>query len=302
MIPTLKQLRYLVTLADMGHFGRAADACAVTQSTLSSGIQDLEATLDVRLVDRTRRQVALTPVGAEVVERARRLLSDAEDLVAVAQARRAPLSGSLRLGVIPTIAPFFLPRVLPVLRDRFADLKLFLREDQTARLIELLEANRLDVLILAFPYDHASLSVAHLFDDPFRLCRPQGTGAPAKPRLDSLNPADLLLLEDGHCLRDHILTACRVAGRGPLNTFQATSLHTLVHMVESGLGATLVPQMALESGILTGSTLEAVGFEDGDPARQIGLAWRRTSSRAAEYQLLAETLREAWERTIVTAT
>ncbi len=296
MTPTLRQLRYLVALADAGHFGRAAEASAVTQSTLSTGIQDLEQILGTALVDRSRRQAALTPAGEEAVLRARRILADVEELASAMRAGRAPLSGPLRLGVIPTVAPFFLPRILPALRTSFPALKLFLREDQTLRLIEQLDAGRLDVLVLALPFEHPAIETLDLFTDPFRLCRRPEPHAPA-PTVEALNPAQMLLLEDGHCLRDHVMTACRLAGRGTLNTFQATSLHTLVHMVDSGLGLTLVPQMALDAGILEPTGLEAVAFDGEDPARAIGLAWRKRSSRADEFAMLGEALRGAWADT-----
>ncbi len=285
--PTIKQLRYLAALAETGHFGRAADQCAVTQSTLSAGIQDLEEILDIRLVDRSRRQVTISAEGWDVVERARRILSDVDDLVASVQTQRAPLTGALRLGVIPTIAPFLLPKVLPVLRARFPKLELFLREDQTHRLIEQLETGRLDVLLLAFPFPHPDLTVCEMFDDPLLLCRQGGEGG--EMRLADLDPARLLLLEDGHCLRDQVIRACRIQGpRGV--AFQPTSLHTLVQMVASGLGSTLVPRMAVEAGLLDGTTLEAVGFEDATPARTIGLAWRPETPRGGEYRTLAGVL------------
>ncbi len=291
--PTLRQLRYLVTLSEVRHFGRAAEACAVSQSALSAGIQDLEDTLQVTLVDRSRRQVALTPAGEETADRARRILADIHDLVQTAQSGRAPLTGPLHLGVIPTIAPFFLPRVLPGLRARFPDLQLFLREDQTERLIDRLEQGRLDVLVMAFPYAHPGIATLPLFEDAFRLCRTAAPTGPA-PTLGGLNPADLLLLEDGHCLRDHVVAACRLSGRGPLNTFQATSLHTLVQMVENGLGATLVPEMAVNAGILSQTRLQAERFADAEPTREIGLAWRTPSARADEFTLLGQTLTDLW--------
>jgi LysR family hydrogen peroxide-inducible transcriptional activator len=293
MTPTLRQLRYLVALEDHRHFGRAADHCAVTQSTLSAGIKDLEDLLSVSLVDRGRRQTALTPAGLETAQRARKLLQDAEELVLAASAARVPLSGPLSLGVIPTIAPFLLPRILPGLRAAFPSLKLFLREDQTLRLIDLIDAGRLDAAILAFPYEHPAIESYELFSDPFLLCNKSGDPI-EPPKLQDLDPADLLLLEDGHCLRDHVLTSCKLSTRGPVNGFQATSLYTLIHMVESGLGATLVPQMAIDAGFLEGLNVSAMHFADAKPERKIGIAWRRGTGRADEYRLLGQTLARLW--------
>lgn len=290
MSVTLKQLRYLLALHDTKHFGEAAGHCHVTQSTLSAAIQELENTLDTQLVERTRRRVTFTPIGEEIVERAQRVVAEAEDLVQLARRQSAPLSGRLRLGVIPTIAPFYLPRILPSLRARYPSLRLFLREDQTARLLEQLDGGQLDVLLLALPYDHAGMHAEPLFADPLKLCRPKRNGGePAS--MSVLNPRRLLLLEDGHCLRDHVVAACALAERGPFDGFKATSLHTLVQMVDNGLGETLIPDMAVQSGILEGTGLEAASFADGDPKRTVALAWRRGTSRQTEFELLAAVLK-----------
>jgi len=297
MQPTLRQLAYLVALAETGHFGRAAAQCAVTQSSLSAGLQELEANLEVRLVDRTKRRVALTAAGEEIVERARDILARVDDLVQSAESARAPLSGKLRLGVIPTIAPFFLPKALPRLRASHPTLRLYLREDLTARLVDLLRAGQLDLILIAFPYQAGDLETLTLFDDAFLLCtRSEDHDASQQTQpitLDTLQAENLLLLEDGHCLRDHVVDACglrmRGAGEeGPLDAFKASSLHTLVQMVENGLGSTLIPQMALDAGILENTHLRARTFKDAQPARQIGLAWRKGSSRAEEFRLLGQ--------------
>lgn len=280
-------MQYLVALAETGHFGRAADLCTVTQSTLSSGIRDLEDALQTRLVDRSRRQMALTAQGHVVAERAKDILAAVDDLVDSTRATRAPLTGPLRLGVIPTIAPFLLPQLLPALRQRFPDLKLYLREDQTARLIDHVESGRLDLLLLALPFPHPGLTMRPLFADPLLLCRRPSEG-PA--HLEALRGGDLLLLEDGHCLRDHVITACHVPPRGAVDSFQATTLQTLVHMVESGLGQTLLPSMAVDAGMLQGTDLQAVSFEDAAPQREIALAWRPGSGRVEEFEMFAHFL------------
>lgn len=290
-IPTLRQWRYLVTLAENRHFGRAAEACFVTQSTLSAGIQELESQLGAALVDRTKRKVVLTPLGEELAGRARDLLGTAEDMVLLARAAAAPLSGPLRLGVIPTISPFLLPRVLPSLRKRFPDLRLFLREDLTARLVDQLQAGKLDLLLIALPYEGAGLDTMTLFDDNF-LVASRSDHALAKRsgvKLADLAEAPLLLLEDGHCLRDHALAACRLPPSPRRDGFAATSLHTLVQMVDSGLGVTLLPQLALDAGILRGTDVVAQPLAE-NAARHIGLAWRRGTQRAKEFTLFGEAL------------
>jgi LysR family hydrogen peroxide-inducible transcriptional activator len=289
MLPTLKQLRHLVALADNRHFGKAAKACFVTQSTLSASLKELEDVLQAPLVDRTNRRVAFTPLGEATVERARRLLEEAQALVAAAQDERAPLTGTIRLGVIPTIGPFLLPRILPGLRDAWPKLKLYLREDQTDSLLEQLHAGRLDVLALALPYDCGNVETALLFKDRFSL------GLRRDHRLataDHVGPAEiesetLLLLQEGHCLRGHALSACRIGGKAHADAFEATSLPTLVQMVDNGLGVTLLPQLALDAGVLKGTKLVARPVEVDHPERDIALIWRKGTARKEEFQLLA---------------
>ncbi|HEX6957070.1 MAG TPA: hydrogen peroxide-inducible genes activator [Ferrovibrio sp.] len=293
--PTLRQWRYLVALAEIRHFGKAADACFVTQSTLSAGIQELETQLGAALVDRTKRKVVLTPLGEDLAGRARELLREAEEMVLLARAAAAPLTGPLRLGVIPTISPFLLPRVLPALRKRFPELKLYLREDLTYRLIDQLQAGKLDLLLLALPFEGGALDTLPLFDDEFLLaCRADHPLARRNAiKLEDLAEAPLLLLEDGHCLRDHALAACRLPPSPRRDGFAATSLPTLVQMVDSGLGVTLLPQLALDAGILRGTdvvTRPLGSARKADAARQIGLAWRRGTQRAKEFTLFGEAL------------
>lgn len=301
-LPTLRQLRYLVALDDHRHFGHAAEACAATQSTLSAGLQELEAVLGANLVERTKRRVLMTPLGDEVVVRARQLLRDAEEIGALVRAAGQPLSGPLRLGVIPTVGPYLLPKVMPLLRTRHPDLRLYLREDLTARLLERLGNGDLDLVLLALPYRADEFEFQALFDDPFVLaCPPTHPLAEGALLPNTLATADdLLLLEEGHCLREHALAACHLSmapgkSGGGQERLLATSLTTLVQMVAGGLGVTLLPHMALECGILAGTDLVCRSLGADAPARTIGLGWRGSSPRKAEFRLLGEAIRSLHE-------
>lgn len=293
ILPTLRQLRYLVALAEHRHFGRAAEACLATQSTLSAGLQELENLLGVMLVERTKRKVMLTPLGEEVVARAREVLRGAEDIADLAASAAEPLSGPLRLGVIPTIGPFLLPRVLPGLRAAHPKLRLYLREDLTARLLDRLGAGDLDLVLIALPYHAPDIETLEVAQDPFELACPPDHPLAAKAELTSadLVGADLLLLEEGHCLRDHALAACHLPGPSRGEGVLGTSLATLVQMVANGLGVTLLPKMAVESGILAGTDLITRPIPDAG-SRGIGLAWRPSSPRKADFRALAEMLKE----------
>ncbi len=299
ILPSPQQLRYLTALADHGHFGRAAAACAVTQSTLSAGILALERQLDAALIERgpTKRPV-FTQVGLEVVARARVALAALEAVADSAAAGRDPLSGPLRLGVIPTIGPFLLPRLMPALRSAFPRLKLYLREDMTERLMTQLDAGKLDLLLLALPCDCAAAEVEPIAPDPFLLALPPGhrLAAQGQVRLSALAGETLRLLEDGHCLRAQAQEACGLPrGLTPGEGFAATSLHTLVQMVAGGLGVTLLPRLATEGGVLAGTELvlrplvaDATG--EAVPARMLALAWRPRSPRAGEFRDLARAI------------
>lgn len=290
-LPTLRQLRYLVALAEHRHFGRAAEACFATQSTLSAGLQELESLLGVTLVERTKRKVLMTPLGEEVALRARDLLRGAEDIADLAISHRRPLSGRLRLGVIPTIAPFLLPRALPRLRSTYPDLKPALREDLTARLLERLANGEMDVAVLALPYDAPEMEMEALATDPFVLACPPRHPLADKERIVGADLADceLLLLEEGHCLRDHALAACSLPAPRRGEGILGTSLGTLVQMVAAGMGVTLLPQMAVDAGILGGTDLITRPLAGGG-ARQLGLAWRKSSARKEEFRLLGKAL------------
>ena len=288
--PTLKQLKYLSAVAEHSHFGNAAKACHVSQSTLSAGILELEETLGVSLVERNNRQVILTTLGAEVVERGREILLEVEDLVALCDASSEPFSGKMRLGVIPTIAPYILPSLLTRLREEHPDFQLFIREDLSDHLIDALNHGELDVLLLALPYPAEKVETMHLFEDEFLFACPKTHPLAGKRSLSTadLHHQDLLLLEDGHCLRDHALEACKLKDTDVTVPYQATSLNTIVQMVANGIGVTLLPQMAMDSRILAGTDVRTRHFKEQDVARSIGLMWRSKTPRRTDFSLLGQ--------------
>jgi LysR family hydrogen peroxide-inducible transcriptional activator len=297
-LPSLRQLGYLVALAERLNFRAAAEAQFVTQSTLSAGIKELESQLGVQLVERDKRHVRLTTVGEEVAARARELLTAATDLVDAARGGAAPLSGTLRLGAIPTISPFLLPQVLPPLRRAYPALKLYLREDLTDRLLERLHAGTLDIALIALPFDTGDLHVRELFADEFWFVTREDDPA-ARERAMSvrkLDPGQVLLLEEGHCLRDHAIAACRPRHGAWEARVEATSLTTLIQMVEGGLGVTLLPEITLKAGILKGTRLVARPFASPAPSRTLALVVRRTSPRGRDADLLAEFILEQRRR------
>lgn len=292
-LPTLRQLQYLVAVHDEGHFGRAAESCFVTQSTLSAGVQELEKLLGTKLVERSRQGVRFTPLGKEIVERARRLLREAEEIAGLAQAAGRPLTGELSMGVIPTIAPFLLPRVLPELRKTYPELKLYLREETSQQACDALHRGALDCVLLALPFGCGDVESEILFDDELLLAlrEQEAEKLPRPVPPAAIRDSDLLLLEDGHCLTEHSLAAC---GRSaPKSAMLGTSIHTLLQMVDNGLGLTLVPQMAVDSGVLDGTSLVWRKLDVDNAVRQIALIWRRRSPREAEFRMLAQVLREA---------
>ena len=298
-LPTIKQLQYLVALRQHGHFGRAAEACFVTQSTLSAGLRELENLLGVTLVERTRRVVRFTPLGAKIAEKALRVLREAEELTDMARAEGKPLHGELRLGVIPTIAPFLLPAMLPRLRAQWPNLKLFLREETSQAACDALQRGQLDCVLLAMPFACGDVERAPLFDDRLYVAFPKGEA----PDVSSIDPGEiderrLLMLEDGHCLKDHALAACNRPELRAEAAMMGTSLHTLVQMVDNGLGVTFVPGMALEAGILEGTRVDARPLRSDHGFRRIALIWRRSSPREEEFQMLADALREIAQNVI----
>ena len=291
--PTIKQLRYFVALCEEGHFGRAAARSFVSQSAFSTAIQDLETLLGCQLVDRTRRQVTITSIGQEIATQARLVIRDVESLVEIAGERRKPLSGPVRIGVIPTIAPFLLPALLPKLRRRFPELKPYLIEDMTENLHERLLDGELDVLLLALPYELRSTEEMTLFRDPFCLAIRDGSevASPENYRFNRLHSESILLLEDGHCLRDHALAACRIRNTEKVARFAASSLLTLVEMVDADLGITFLPEMARGSSILRNTKVRLYPMDEKS-YREIGLVWRKGSGRADEFRQLGDFIRE----------
>ncbi len=288
-LPSTRQLRYFVALAEHQHFGRAAAACFVSQSAFSIGIRELESTLGVRLVDRTNRRVTITALGQAVAARARECLRDMEGLVALAQTEQAPLTGPLRLGVIPTIAPFLLPKLLPRLRRKLPKLQFYLHEGRTAEIHARLLTGELDLLLLALPFDLENAEVMPLFRDAFRLACRQDSKLldPTAYSFSRLDPDTVLLLDDGHCLRDHAIAACRLKTPDKVSPFAASSLLTLIEMVDQDLGITFLPEMAERSALLAGTRVRTFPLPDRS-YREIGLAWRQGSQRGAEFRKLGE--------------
>ncbi|HEX8641571.1 MAG TPA: hydrogen peroxide-inducible genes activator [Allosphingosinicella sp.] len=294
-LPTLKQLQYLVALRNQGHFGRAADACFVTQSTLSAGIKELESLVGVTLVERSRRVVRFTPLGERVAAKAQAILRSTEDLADMVRAAGKPLAGELRMGVIPTIAPFLLPALLPSLRRQWPDLKLYLREETSQAACNQLHRGQLDCVLLALPFACGEVDAAELFEDRLMIAFPPG-GAERLPQSvppSAIDEDKLLLLEDGHCLKDHALAACNRPELRAEASILGTSLHTLVQMVDNGLGLTLIPEMAVKAGILAGTEVEVRDLDAEHPSRRIALVWRKASPRDKEFRLLADALKEA---------
>ncbi len=293
-LPSLRQLRYLLALHEHGHFGRAAEACFVTQSTLSTGLAELERLLEARLVERSKRSLRFTAVGEEVVARARDVIRAAEDLRTAAQGAQEPLVGAMRMAAIPTVAPFLLPAIVARVADRWPRLRLFVREMLTGAACEALHRGVMDCALIALPADCGEVESCEIMVDRLLLVAP--AGAEAAGDADSpagVDPTQLLLLDEGHCLRDHALAACNLDEAAPESRLVASTLHTLVRMVDAGLGVTLLPEMAVSAGLLdgarvTGRTLSVPGAE-----RRIALVWRRRNPRAADLRLLGATLREA---------
>lgn len=306
-LPNLRHLRYLVALADHDHFGRAAAACFVTQSTLSAGIRELETAMGVQVAERTRHSVLMTPVGHRIVARARLLLREAEALMALAAEQARPMSGRLELGVLPTIGPYLLPRLIRALGARFPLLKLGLREDRTGNLLKLLTEGRLDLVLMAFPYDTPGMERMLLFDDAYRYVTAADSPTAARPQASArpVTEADfegesLLLLEHEHCLHSHALPTLQRIGELAQASYAATSLPTLVAMVAEGLGSTLLPDLAINGGILHGHEVTVLPLAEGASARSIGLCWRRGAARVEDFRALGAFIAE-WGQTAVRA-
>ena len=289
---TLKQLRYLSALVQHGHFGKAAKACAVTQPALSMQIQELEAELGVPLVERRPGEVSLTDVGLEVAQRAERVLAATRDLADFARHRGRVLTGRLQLGVIPSIAPYVLPKILPALQQRYSDLRVELRETQTHVLVDELHRGALDAVMLALPADDAEIESVPLFEDPFLLAVPSTDNRPEGARVsaEDIDMQRLILLEEGHCLRDQALALCSSVRRDV--SLGATSLATVMQMVANGYGVTLLPHIAVDVE-LRDERVKLLRFAEPAPGRTVGLAWRRTSPRKADFVALGQIINEA---------
>ena len=292
--PTIRQLEYFVAVAETLNFRRAAEACFVTQPGLSAQIQQLEETLGVRLFERDRRKVLLTHAGERALVTARRVLTATDELVSGAESQKNPLASTLQLGVIPTIAPYLLPRLTPAVHRAYPELRLLLREAQTAELVELTEDGELDLILVATEADLGGLAARKLFTDRFLVALPPGHSLTKRKRLkpSDLHGEQVLLLEDGHCLREQTTPICDAAGACELADFRATSLGTLIQMVAAGIGLTLVPEMASAS---TGA-VETRPFSTNAPSRTIGLAWRPASPHEEEFELLADLMATAVNR------
>lgn len=289
-LPTVKQLRYFVALEKTEHFGKAAQACFVSQSAFSVAIRELESLLGSQLVDRTNKTVTITRVGKEVAAQANRCLRDIEYLTAIASHSEEPLSSRLTLGAIPTIAPFVLPKLLPALRTEFPDLQLYLHEGTTLSIYEKLIEGELDLLLIALPYKLAGVEILPLFKDHFELACREDTQFldPTKDYIEEELPAEsILLLEDGHCLRDHALSACRIRNQDTVNRFSASSLATLIEMVDSDLGVTYLTEMTKSAPMLQHTQIKTWPLPN-NPYREIGMVWRKNSAQAEEFRILGE--------------
>ncbi|HDY85912.1 MAG TPA: hydrogen peroxide-inducible genes activator [Methylophaga aminisulfidivorans] len=296
-LPTLRQLQYLTAVVETKHFGNAADKCFVTQSTLSAGIQDLEQLLEVSLLERTNRKVLPTPIGEDIAARAQHILSLSEDLVDLALSEKNPLSGRIKIGIIPTISPFLLPKVLPTVRKQLPDLEIVLIEDQSERLLDQLQSGTIDVVVLALPFSTRGLTHRIFAKERFWIALPKNHKLATKKKLNAadLPTSELLLLAEGHCLREHALSACQLPASAQRKSVQATSLYTLIEMVASGLGITLIPDMAVNSDMVIHSDISLVPLtnEDDEAGREIGLVWRPSFRRTATLEQLAETFSDA---------
>jgi LysR family hydrogen peroxide-inducible transcriptional activator len=301
--PTLQQLRYAVAVADARHFGRAARACFVSQPALSAQVRELESKLGVQLFERASRGVLVTNAGGEVIERARRILHDVDDLCDVAAGAGGGLAGPLRLGVIPTIAPYILPHAVRRIAEAQPGLELYLREDRTESLLTQLHAGSLDVLLLALPVHRHGVEELPLYDEPFLLAVPEAHPLAHDGGCDVevLAGERLVLLEEGHCLRDQALDVCELAGHDGRVEVQGTSLPTVVQMVHAGLGVTLLPETAVGRDVHPGDGVALLELQPTSPVRTVGLAWRASSARAPAYRVLGDLIADAARQVSATA-
>jgi len=299
-LPTLRQLQYLTAVVELKHFGQAAERCFVTQSTLSAGIQDLEALLGIELLERTNRKVMPTHLGLDVAARAQHILSLSSDLVDIARSEKNPLTGRVRIGIIPSISPFLLPKVLPTIRQQLPELELILIEDQSERLLMQLRAGDIDIAILAFPFDIKELKHQIFAKEQFWVALPKSHPLKAQKIIDAeqLPIDELLLLSEGHCLREHALSACQLPTTTKRTSVQGTSLYTLIEMVAGGLGITLIPDMAINSDIVRHAdiSIRPLTNKINKPMRELGLVWRPSYTRQSTLSHLAEYFSNALEK------
>ena len=290
----LRDLRYLVALAELRHFGHAAEACHVSQPTLSTQIKKLEDELGVALVERAPRRVMLTPTGHDIATRARRVLAEVEQMREAARRTCDPEAGSMRLGLFPTLGPYLLPHVVPRIRARFPRLELLLVEEKTEVVLHMLREGKLDAAVLAMPLHEEWLETEFLFEEPFMLAVPEGHPLTGRRdlRLAELSDQHLLLLEEGHCLRDQALEVCHLAGAGEKDGFRATSLETLRQMVAGGVGVTLLPMLAVKPPVSPSENIRLLAFRDPPPSRRLALVWRKSSAMTAFLHQLAAVLRD----------
>jgi LysR family hydrogen peroxide-inducible transcriptional activator len=287
-LPTLRQLQYFLALAETLHFSEAAKKCHVTQSTLSAGIRDLEIVLGTPIAERSKRQVRLTATGRMLLDRTKDILRQTEYMMDAARAETEPLTGTLRLGIIPTIAPYLLPAALPAIRSACPKLKLVLIEDESANIVSQLANGALDCILYALPYPTRDLAHQDLFSDPFYLAVPpeHKLAQRSQVSISDFQDEPMLLLNQGHCLREHALSACSLSGHERAAGFDGASLNTILQMVAGGTGVTLLPEMAVQAGIAKFAGLRTIPLDDGLPARTIALAWRSTSPNEEEFKLL----------------
>lgn len=290
----LRDLRYLVALAEHKHFGKAADASFVSQPTLSTQIKKLEDELEVALVERTPRKILLTDVGREIATRARGVLHQIDEIRAIARRTKDPEAGTLRLGIFPTLAPYLLPHVVPGLRERFPRLELLLIEEKTEVLLERLREGRLDAAVLALPLHDDQLHAEFLFDEPFLLAVPAEHALAKRKSLtiDDLANESLLLLEDGHCLRDQALDVCQLAGANERDGFRATSLETLRQMVAANVGITLLPMLSVRPPVVQSDAIHLLSFRGDPPSRRIALVWRKSSAAVPFLEHFSQTMKK----------
>jgi LysR family hydrogen peroxide-inducible transcriptional activator len=292
-LPTIKQLQYFIALEKQQHFGHAAKECFVSQSAFSVAIKELELHLGTQLVDRTNKHVAITQIGREVAAQARLCLQDVEHLTEIAKSHQQPLTGKLNLGIIPTIAPFVLPHLMPSLAQHYPDLQLYLREDTTQAIHKRLLSGELDLILIALPYALSNIEMMPLFEDKFLLACNKKTKhlQPDQYDINTLPAESILLLEDGHCLRDHALSACHIKNQDSISRFAASSLLTLIGMVDADIGITYLTEMSLGSTLLENTNVATYPLEEHS-SRQIGLAWRKGSARDEEFKLLGQLIKK----------